>query len=104
MNNREPPEYRQLKRLRGRGCPSPARALCENDKGPGLPGPLKLTLNRRLLQRVRDRNEVAVQLAAEAVDGGDDRDCDAGGDQAVFDGGGAGPILHETRKRIFARL
>ena len=57
-----------------------------------------------LLERSADRAELGVQLAAEAVDHSDDRERDAGGDQAVFDGGGAGFILHETRNQILHQL
>src|SRR5690349_2799325 len=79
------------------------RALGRKNKGPGKPGPLTLSRNRRLLERVGDRVEVRRQLGADALNGGDDRDRDAGGNQAVFDGGGAGLILHETRNEILHR-
>src|ERR1700754_2234770 len=63
------------------------------------PGPLVLD-NYRLLQRGADRAEIGAQLAAEAVDHRDDRERNAGSDQAVFDGSGAGLVLHETRNQI----
>src|SRR5439155_14687676 len=64
-----------------------------NDKGPGNAGAFKTpTLTLRLLERGRNLVEVGRQLAADAVDGGDDRDRDASGNQTVFDGGGAGLI------------
>ena len=72
-------------------------------QGPGKPGPLKLARNLRLLQRGRDIFELRRQRGAETVDDADDRDRDAGGNQAVFDGGGAGLILHETRNEILHR-
>jgi hypothetical protein len=51
----------------------------------------------------RETGEGRAQLGADAVDGSDDRDRDAGGDQTVFDGGGAGLILHETQNEILHR-
>lgn len=53
-----------------------------------------------LLEAGRDGGELGVQRAAEIVDDGDNRQRDAGGDQAVFNGGGAGFILHETRNEV----
>jgi len=48
-----------------------------------------------LFQRRIYRSEVGVEGAADAVDGGDDHNADAGGDQAIFDRGGAGIIIQE---------
>src|SRR5262249_60947740 len=56
--------------------------------------------SRRLLQRGLDAGEGRVQLGAETRDHGDDRNRDAGGNQAVLDGGGTRLILHETRKQL----
>ena len=53
-----------------------------------------------LLQRRVERRELGVERAAETVHDGDDGQRDAGGDQAVFDGGGAGFILRETRNQV----
>ena len=53
----------------------------------------------QLLQRVLDRRERRRQLGAEAAHGGDDRHGDAGGDQAVFDGGGAILIAEKASKK-----
>ena len=53
-----------------------------------------------LLQRVVDVCELRVEVGAEAVDDNDNDNGNAGGDQSVFDSGGAGLILHETRKKI----
>ena len=55
---------------------------------------------RRLFQLGRDARELGVQRGAEAVDDRDDRDRDAGGDKAVFDGGGARIVPQETRKEV----
>src|SRR5512141_428154 len=79
--------------------PEPA----ETTKAPGSPGPLLIGRNRRLLQRGVDRGELGVQVGAEAVDHCDDRERNAGGNQAVFDGGGAGLVLHETRNQVLHR-
>src|SRR3954447_8403768 len=49
-----------------------------------------------LLQRAADRGELLVQRRAEIVDDGDDRERDAGGDQAVFDRCGAGLVGEEA--------
>lgn len=44
----------------------------------------------RLLQRGTDLREGGTQLGAHAVDRRDNRECDAGRDQTVFDGGSTG--------------
>src|ERR1700686_4134677 len=74
----------------------------ETTKAPDCPGPLML-VRARLLQRGIDRGELGIQAGAEAVDDGDDRERNAGGNQTVFDGGGAGLILHETRNQVLHR-
>src|SRR5262249_38295642 len=58
----------------------------------------------RLLQRVVDRGELVVQVRAETVHDRDDRQRNAGRDEAVFDSGGAGLILHETRNQVLHKL
>src|ERR1700736_2584941 len=67
---------------------------------PRIAGAFEAVSQRRLLQRGGDRAEGAGKLGADALDGGDDRERDTGGDQAVFDGGCAGLILDETRNEI----
>jgi hypothetical protein len=42
-----------------------------------------------------DRDEFGVELRADRLDRGDDRKCDTGRDQAVFDGGRAGFVIQE---------
>src|SRR5215510_16445213 len=70
-------------------------------KGPGMPGPFaSYARNIRLLERSVDRGELGVQVGAEAVDDRDDRERNAGSNQAVFNRGGAGLILHETGKQV----
>src|SRR5262245_37487090 len=44
-----------------------------------------------------DAAELRVQGAADAVDDGDDGNRDAGGDEAILDGGRARLVLHEAR-------
>src|SRR6185437_10750784 len=75
-----------------------------NDKGPGMPGPLEFGWNCRLLQRVVDRGELGVEVGAEAVDHSDNRKRNAGCNQAVFDRGGAGLVLHKTRNQVLHRV
>src|SRR5260370_565408 len=58
----------------------------------------------RLLQFGRDELEFGIEGGADTVDGNDDHDRNAGGDQTVFDGGGAGFILHETRNEVLHRV
>src|SRR5664279_2102718 len=104
-----------------RGWPSPATAFwpqpgrlrvyaclrhyytAETTKAPVTPRPLLLACNRRLFQRGVDRGELGIQVGTEAVDHGDDRERDSRCNQAVFDGGGAGLILHETRNQVLHR-
>src|SRR5262249_53785014 len=77
-----------------------ARGL-RKKKGPGMPGPFaSYARNTRLLQRAVDRGELGVQVAAEAIDDRDDRQRNAGSNQAIFDRGGAGLVLHETGKQV----
>ena len=71
-----------------------------NNKGPGKPGPLLLVRYRRLLQRVVDRGELGVQVGTKAVHDSDNRERNAGSNQAVFDGGSAGLVLNKTRNQI----
>src|ERR1041385_1738845 len=81
----------------------PVDSCGRTTKAPGSPGPLMLGRCGRLFQRAVDRRELGVQGAAEAVHDRDDGERDAGGDQSVFDGGGAGLILHETRNKVLHR-
>src|SRR5207302_4526526 len=85
-------------RLPGFYIQRPYRA--RKQKRPRIAGPLMPYANSRLFQRGVDRVEVGAQLRAEAVDGGNDGQRNAGGNQAVFDGGGAGLVLHETRDKV----
>ena len=48
-----------------------------------------------LVKLRRNRRKLGIQLGAEAVHDGDNRNGDASGDQAVFDGGGAGFVGQE---------
>ena len=53
-----------------------------------------------LLQRGVDRGELRIEVGAEAVDRGNNRNRNAGRDQAVFDGGGSRFVIQETRKKL----
>src|ERR1700722_13151007 len=79
---------------RGRGPP-------ENEKAPvNDRSPLVAVLRRRLVrERAGNAAEGALQVGAEALDDGDDRNRDAGGDETVFDGRGARLVLGETREK-----
>jgi hypothetical protein len=44
--------------------------------------------------------ERGVQVRPERLHGGDDRNRDARGDEAIFDGRGARLVLHKTRKKL----
>src|ERR1044072_702595 len=68
-----------------------------------LPGPL-VPVGDNLLQRSVDRGELRVQVGAEAIDDRDDRERDPRSNQAVFDGGGARLVLHETRNQVLHKL
>src|SRR2546425_541143 len=50
-----------------------------------------------LLELARDTGEGGIELRAESIHDGDDRDRDAGGDKTVFDGGCARIVTNETR-------
>src|ERR1700736_6435628 len=76
----------------------------ETTKAPGSPGPLMVGRYGRLLKRGVDRAELGAQTATDAVDCTDDRERNAGCNQAVFNGGRAGFILHETRDKVLHKL
>ena len=73
-------------------------------RAPAAAGALYRSVDAHLLQLGRNRVELGVQLGAEAVDDGDDRDRDAGGDKAVFDRGGAELSFTKRTNRFFIRL
>src|SRR5215510_2670203 len=65
----------------------------------GPPEPSKMrqkTGPNALFEGGLDAGEGRVQLRAEALDDGDDCNRDAGGDEAVFDGGRARLVLHKA--------
>ena len=71
-------------------------------KAPALPEPLLTEMrDRRLLQGAGDAAEGRGQLRAEALHDSDDRDGNAGSDQAVLDGRRARLVLGETRNERF---
>jgi hypothetical protein len=53
-----------------------------------------------LLQRRVDRCELGIELGANALNRGDDRECNTAGDQAIFDRGGAALIVQEFRNQL----
>ena len=75
-----------------------------NAKAPDRRGLCRTSRKAGLLQRVRDGDEVGGQLAAHALHGGDGRDRNAGGNQAVFDGGGAGLVLREPSNKLLHQV
>jgi hypothetical protein len=50
-----------------------------------------------LFERGLNARKGRVQVRADALDDRDNRDRDAGGDEAIFDGGGAGLVLHKAQ-------
>src|ERR1700685_1168754 len=54
----------------------------------------------RLLEGGRNAGEGVLQVGAEALDDGDDRNRDAGGDETVFDGGRGRFILEKGKCEI----
>src|SRR6478609_2872502 len=63
-------------------------------------GSFKFEIRPALLEAGRDRGELGVQRGAQVIDDSDDRQRDTGGNQTVFNGGGAGFILRETRNEV----
>jgi len=61
----------------------------------------------RLLQLGRDAVELGIEAGADRIDGGDDHDRNAGGNQAVFNRGSAGLILQKRkylRHQVYSML
>ena len=50
-----------------------------------------------LLQLRRDAVELGVKSGADRIDGGDDHDRNAGGDQAIFDSGASNSFFRNAR-------
>jgi hypothetical protein len=70
-------------------------------KGPSkLPGPNLPRVDHFLLKLGLDARERAVELGAQTIDHGDDRDRNAGGNQTIFDGGSARVVFQETNKLV----
>ncbi len=65
------------------------------------PGPENASRFARLFQRGADRAKIPVERGANTLHRGDDRDCDPGRDQPVFDGGGAGFVLQKLQDKRF---
>lgn len=56
---------------------------------------------RYLLQCARNAAERCVQIGAEALNDGDDRDRDTGGDEAVLDGRRSRLVLEESNEKTW---
>jgi hypothetical protein len=55
---------------------------------------------RKLFERAGDAVERAVELCAKREYDGDNRDRNAGGDKAIFDGGRTSLLIHETQDKL----
>src|SRR6266478_5533546 len=87
-----------------RGCISYAIYLRRKRQRPRIAGASAVLSRYCLFQLGRDEPELRIEGGADTVDGNDDHDRNTGGDQAVFDGGRAGFILHETRNKVLHRI
>src|SRR5581483_472879 len=82
----------------------PERLRTETKKGSGRTGAfLILAADDGLLERGLHAREGRVQLGAEALDHGDDRNRNAGSDKAIFDGGRTGLVLGKTLDQLVHR-
>ena len=68
-----------------------------------MTGAFVLRDGAQLLELGRDAGEAGVQLAAKAVHDRDDRDRNASGNEAVFDGRRTRVVIHETHEEVFHR-
>ena len=57
--------------------------------------PITATPNS-LFQLLRDVVELGVERAADCIDGGDNHDRNAGGDQSILDGGSTGLVFKKS--------
>ena len=64
---------------------------------PATAGAIEILRLNGLLEAVIDVVEGVLQARADTLHDENDGDRDAGGDKAIFDGGRAGLVLHETR-------
>ena len=64
---------------------------------PGYEAPFVID---RLLEGGRNAAEGVLQVGAEALNDGDDRNRDAGGDQTIFDGGRSRFVLEKGKREI----
>src|SRR5438445_286902 len=72
----------------------------KNEKPASLSRRAPISDRAELLQRIVDVRELGVQVGTEAVDHSDDRERNAGCNQSIFDGGGSGFIIQETRNKF----
>src|SRR5579872_477752 len=73
------------------------------ERAPARPGPLPKRMRRSaagVAELARHVGERVLQLAAERIDDRDDGNRDAGGDQAILDGGRTGLVLRELHEGL----
>ena len=75
-------------------------AASETKKGFGGTEAFVRKKRRRLLERGIDRGELRTEVGTQAVHSCDDRQRNAGSDQAVFNCGSAGFVLDETSNEL----
>src|SRR5438552_3844728 len=77
------------------------RTSLKNVKTPGKRSDLRCGVApRSSFERGLHAGEGGVELRAEALDNGNDRNGDAGGNQAIFNGGRARLVLHKTPNQV----
>jgi hypothetical protein len=84
--------------VRGITAAGAARHRLKQKKKPPVAGGFFTSSLLSLLKLGRDAREIRVELRAQGIDDGDNRNRDAGGDQAVFDGGSAIFVFQESNK------
>src|SRR3954463_13117424 len=72
----------------------------QKKRAPSRTGLFEFAIRTALLEAARDRGELGVQRGAQVIDDSDDRQRNAGGDQTVFNSGGAGFIFRKTRNEV----
>ena len=87
--------------MSNRPIPGGGRSFQKTKKAADKGGLLRSIIRlQALFQLRRDAAEACIQLGADAVDGSDNHNRDAGGDQAIFDGRRSGLILPKAGKKM----